>query len=113
LRTAEVRDPEEVIRPAVDGTRRVLGAALRAGVARVVLTSSVAAVAFGWEGTSPRGDAGYVFSDADWSDAERCDAYAKRCAETTDHAMSCHSLGVADTFPDAAKRWRSARRGSW
>lgn len=37
-------DPEELIRPAVDGTLRALGAAQRAGVNRVVLTSSCAAV---------------------------------------------------------------------
>lgn len=37
-------DPQALIRPAVDGTRRVLGAAARAGVRRVVLTSSVAAI---------------------------------------------------------------------
>jgi dihydroflavonol-4-reductase len=36
-----------LIRPAVEGTRRVLGAAIRSGVQRVVLTSSVAAVSHG------------------------------------------------------------------
>lgn len=41
---AQPDDPQELIRPAVDGTRRVLGAAARAGVRRVVLTSSVAAI---------------------------------------------------------------------
>lgn len=38
------RDAETLIRPAVQGTRRVLAAAAAAGVRRVVLTSSVAAV---------------------------------------------------------------------
>ncbi len=37
------RNPDELIVPARDGTRRAVGAALRAGVKRVVLTSSVAA----------------------------------------------------------------------
>ncbi|HEY1284883.1 MAG TPA: NAD-dependent epimerase/dehydratase family protein [Solirubrobacterales bacterium] len=41
---AQPEDPEELIGPARDGTRRVLDAALRAGVERVVVTSSVAAV---------------------------------------------------------------------
>lgn len=41
---AQPVDPMVLIRPAVEGTRRVLGAAARAGVGRVVLTSSVAAV---------------------------------------------------------------------
>lgn len=38
------KDPHELIRPAVEGTRRALTAAQAAGVTRVVLTSSVAAV---------------------------------------------------------------------
>ncbi|TNC70315.1 NAD-dependent epimerase/dehydratase family protein [Rubellimicrobium roseum] len=38
------RDPEVLIRPAVEGTRRALTAAADAGVRRVVLTSSVAAI---------------------------------------------------------------------
>lgn len=42
--TADPKDPEELIRPAVDGTLRALRAAQRAGVTRVVLTSSCAAI---------------------------------------------------------------------
>ena len=38
------RRPEEVIRAAVDGTRHVVDACLRAGVERLVLTSSLAAL---------------------------------------------------------------------
>ena len=38
------RDESEVIKPAVEGTRRVLQAAKQAGVRRVVITSSVAAM---------------------------------------------------------------------
>jgi dihydroflavonol-4-reductase len=57
------KDAEVVIRPAVDGTLRVLRAARSAGVKRVVLTSSMNAIA---------GDkfkaAGYVYTDADWTD---------------------------------------------
>lgn len=41
---AQPTDPQEVIRPAVEGTRRALNAAADAGVTRVVLTSSVAAI---------------------------------------------------------------------
>jgi dihydroflavonol-4-reductase len=41
---AQPRNPDDLIRPAVDGTRRALTAAARAGVGRVVLTSSVAAI---------------------------------------------------------------------
>jgi dihydroflavonol-4-reductase len=41
---ATPKDPEELIRPAVDGTLRALKAAHSAGVRRVVLTSSCAAI---------------------------------------------------------------------
>lgn len=38
------RDPHEVLRPAIEGTRRALRAADQAGIRRVVLTSSVSAI---------------------------------------------------------------------
>jgi nucleoside-diphosphate-sugar epimerase len=41
---AQPKDPDELIVPAREGTRRVLRAALEAGVSRIVVTSSVAAV---------------------------------------------------------------------
>jgi len=44
---AEPKDENELIAPAVDGTRRVIDAAERAGVRRMVLTSSVAAMITG------------------------------------------------------------------
>jgi nucleoside-diphosphate-sugar epimerase len=56
-------DPGEVIVPARDGTRRVLRAARDAGVRRVVLTSSFAAV-----GYSPKPGAEYT--EADWTDPD-------------------------------------------
>ncbi|AJY44811.1 NAD-dependent epimerase/dehydratase family protein [Martelella endophytica] len=45
--TAMPKDPDELIRPAVDGTERALMAAKRAGVERVVLTSSSVAIVSG------------------------------------------------------------------
>jgi nucleoside-diphosphate-sugar epimerase len=71
---AEVpRDEMELIRPAVDGATRVLQACAAAGtVKRVVMTSSVAAVAFGH---SDGGNA--VRTEADWSKVENCEAYQK------------------------------------
>ncbi|GAA1469236.1 NAD-dependent epimerase/dehydratase family protein [Microbacterium thalassium] len=41
---APPRDPQDLIRPAVDGTLRALGAAQAAGVTRVVLTSTCGAI---------------------------------------------------------------------
>lgn len=43
----EPRDPELVVRPAVEGTERVLSFAVAAGVRRVIMTSSIATVGYG------------------------------------------------------------------
>jgi len=55
------KDPDELVRPAREGTLRVLRAARDAGVRRVVLTSSFAAVGMG---TAPRPE---PFTEEDWS----------------------------------------------
>ncbi|OLP60087.1 epimerase [Xaviernesmea oryzae] len=55
-------DPQGLIAPARDGTRRVLKAAADAGVRRVVLTSSIAATNYG-PGHAP-------FTEADWTDPD-------------------------------------------
>jgi dihydroflavonol-4-reductase len=47
LGVAEPRDPDELIVPAREGARRAVTAAIKAGVKRVVLTSSVAATSTG------------------------------------------------------------------
>ncbi|MGY0499690.1 NAD-dependent epimerase/dehydratase family protein [Nocardia sp. FBN12] len=60
----------ELIEPAVGGTLRVLRAAAAAGVRRVVLTSSVAAVAYGH-------DVDAVRTEDDWSVVDRIPAYQK------------------------------------
>ena len=61
---------DELIRPAVDGTLRVLRAAADAGVRRVVVTSSIAAIVSGYRDAVVR-------AEGDWSDVERSPAYAK------------------------------------
>ncbi len=58
-------DPDELVRPARDGALRVLRAARDAGVRRVVLTSSFAAVGYGSE---PRADR--PFTEEDWTDLD-------------------------------------------
>ena len=57
------KDPDELIVPAREGTLRVLRAALDAGVERVVVTSSVAAVA---GGSKP----GRELTEEDWTDPD-------------------------------------------
>lgn len=58
-------DKMDLIRPAVEGTERALNAALKAGVERIVLTSSMAAIAYGHDKarTAP-------FTAADWTNLE-------------------------------------------
>jgi nucleoside-diphosphate-sugar epimerase len=75
------RDENDLIRPAVDGTLRVLRAAAAAGVRRVVLTSSIDAITHGHE----HGD-GRSFTEADWTEVDgaapypRSKFYAERAA---------------------------------
>lgn len=69
--TAPPADDDDLVRPAVQGTLRVLrAAAADPGVRRVVLTSSVAAVAYGH-------DVDKLRTEADWSVVDRVPAYQK------------------------------------
>ncbi len=61
---AQPKDPDELILPAREGTLRVLRAALDAGVGRVVVTSSVAAVGGGARSAQP-------LDEHDWTDLAR------------------------------------------
>lgn len=64
------KDDEELIRPAVDGTLRVLRAARDAGVSRVAMTSSSVAIMENHEKT--------VFDERDWSsDGPTLSPYAR------------------------------------
>jgi nucleoside-diphosphate-sugar epimerase len=49
LGVPEPRDPDDLIVPARDGALRAIRAAIKAGVGRVVMTSSVAAMSPGWD----------------------------------------------------------------
>lgn len=59
------KDPQDLIRPAVDGTRRAMRAARDAGVTRVVLTSSCAA--FYKDPAKPRDERA---TEAHWTDPD-------------------------------------------
>jgi len=64
---------DELIRPAVDGTLRVLRAAAASGtVRRIVLTSSIAAIVAGYDKSDRR-----VRTEADWSNVDGSTAYPK------------------------------------
>jgi dihydroflavonol-4-reductase len=61
---AKPKDPDDIIRPAVEGTRRAVEAALDAGVERVVITSALATVQF----ASAAKD--HVFTASDWTESD-------------------------------------------
>ena len=68
----EPKHEDELIIPAVQGTVRVLRAAHKAGVRRVVQVSSNAAISAGHSGENK------IFTEADWSDVEKnIGAYSK------------------------------------
>jgi nucleoside-diphosphate-sugar epimerase len=67
---SQPKDPDELIVPARDGTLRVLRESLAAGVRRVVVTSSVAAV----RNASPHAaSSGRELTEADWTDPDNLD----------------------------------------
>ncbi|CAL1376184.1 unnamed protein product [Linum trigynum] len=77
-------DPEQMLRPAVDGTKNVIMAASEANVRRVVFTSSVGAVYM-----DPNRSHDEVMDESYWSDLEYCKdtknwyCYGKTVAEQT------------------------------
>lgn len=87
------RDRQELIRPAVEGTRRALNAALTAGVERIVLTSSIAAIVYGHT------DYSRTFTTADWTDPDspRTAAYPESKLRAEKEAWSIvDSFGARD-----------------
>jgi nucleoside-diphosphate-sugar epimerase len=58
------RDRDELVRPAVEGTRRAVARALAADVERVVLTSSIAAIVYGHTDYSRR------LTTGDWTNVD-------------------------------------------
>jgi len=73
VRPGRVKNEDEVIVPAREGTLRVLRAARDAGIRRVVLTSAFHAVGFGHRHTHR------IFTEEDWSviDGPGVDAYGR------------------------------------
>lgn len=61
---AQPRDEDELIRPAREGTLRVLRAARDAGAKRIVVTSSFAAMGYG------HGQRDTPYTEADWTDPD-------------------------------------------
>jgi nucleoside-diphosphate-sugar epimerase len=94
------KDPDELIVPARDGALRVIRAALDAGVERVVMTSSVAAVR-----GSRQSSESTPFTEADWTDGHdtertpyvRSKTIAERAAwDLVREAGADHKLAVVN-----------------
>ncbi len=68
------KDEQELIGPAREGALRVLKAAVDSAVERVVMTSSMAAIAYGHP--AQRYVSGPPFTEADWTDPTQKDATA-------------------------------------
>ena len=59
------KNHDDLIKPATEGALRVLRAAKNAGVARVVMTSSLAAIGYGWGDNRPD-----LLDESKWSDPD-------------------------------------------
>lgn len=66
IRADEPRDQSLVIRPALEGTQRVLGFAQAAGIERVIITSSIATVGYGLGQTTGR----RIYTEQDFTNIE-------------------------------------------
>jgi nucleoside-diphosphate-sugar epimerase len=87
------KDPDELIRPAVEGATRAVGAALDAGAERVVMTSALATIQFA------RAPKGHVYTDDDLTELHdpRLNAYtvSKVKAEQAARALA-QQRGASD-----------------
>lgn len=90
------KDPDELIRPAVDGTRRAIEAALAGSVERIVLTSSIAAMQYG------HADYSRPLTEADWTnvDSPHTTAYPK--SKTLAEREAWRLMDAADRHDDLA-----------
>lgn len=103
----EERDRSKLMRPAVEGSLRVLRAARDAGIGRVIVTSSIVAVAYGHGNTAKSATRVSPFGEGDWSNLEsgRLGAYheSKTRAELAvwDFAMKHPDMQITSINPGA------------
>lgn len=94
--TTMPKNPDDLIRPAVEGTRRAIEAALAANVARVVLTSSIAAIIYGHPRTKR------TFDEGDWTDLGAAGTTAYRSSKTLAEAEAWALMDAAGRRGDLA-----------
>ncbi|MGA2950815.1 MAG: NAD-dependent epimerase/dehydratase family protein [Caulobacteraceae bacterium] len=103
---AEPKDPDDLIVPAREGAVRVVSAAVRAGVRRVVMTSSVASIGGGFDGADG------VFDETTWTDGDdpKVSAYARPrpWPSAPPGTLSRRPVGRRSS-PQCCRPWSSAR----
>jgi len=92
------KDADEIIRPAREGALRVLAAAARAKVKRLVLTSSVVAITLPW----PEAPAGHVFDETDWTNPQRPDITAYVVSKTVAELAAWDYVAETPDAPELA-----------
>lgn len=91
--TAEPKDKSSVLKPALEGTMRVLNAARSANVGRVVMTSSISTVGYGRG--NPKGE--MHLTEADWTDDEKvAESWTYAAAKTRAEKAAWEFAGAND-----------------
>lgn len=90
------KDPNDLIRPAVEGTRRAIAAALASQVERVVLTSSIAAIQYG------HADYSRAYDEADWTNVESANTGAYAMSKTLAEREAWKLMDAAGRHDDLA-----------
>lgn len=93
---ASPKDPDELIRPAVEGTRRAITAALAGNIERIVLTSSIAAMQYG------HADYSRALTEADWTDPDSPSASAYARSKTLAEREAWRLMDEARRHDDLA-----------
>ena len=90
------KDPDDLIRPAVEGTRRAIAAALASQVERVVLTSSIAAIQYG------HADYSRAYDEADWTNLDSANTGAYPMSKTLAEREAWTLMDAAGRHDDLA-----------
>lgn len=91
-----VKHLDELVKPARDGALRVLKAATRAGVKRVVQTSSIVAITTPW----PEAERGHVFNETDWTNPQRPDISPYTISKTLAERAAWDYIASAPGAPE-------------
>ena len=90
-RLAAPNPQAQIVDPSIEGAKNVLSAATKAGVRRVILTSSIAAIG------SYRASQDHPLTEADWNEQSTAETdaygYAKTAAERAVNAFAAASAG--------------------